>query len=56
VDGEADVGGVGAHLDGEGGFGDEVTGVRADDAATDDPVGGLVKEELGEPFVAAQRQ
>ena len=52
----ADVGGVGAHLDGQGGLGDQVAGVGADDAAADDPLGGLVEQHLGHALVAAQRQ
>ena len=56
VDGEPDVGGVGAHLDGQRGLGDQVAGVGADDAAADDPVGGLVEEHLGHALVAAERQ
>ena len=56
VDGQADVGGVGAHLDGQRGLGDEVAGVGADDAAADDPVGGLVEQHLGHALVAAQGQ
>ena len=39
-----------------GDFGDEVAGVGADDAGADDPVGGLVEQDLGHAFVAAQRQ
>jgi hypothetical protein len=34
VDGQP---GVGTHLDGERGLGDEVPGIRADNAAPDDP-------------------
>ena len=56
VDGEADVGGVGAHLDGQRGLGDEVAGVGADDPGADDPVVGLVEEDLGQALVAAQGQ
>ena len=43
VDGEADVGGVGAHLEGVSDLGDEFAGVGADDAGADDPVGGFVE-------------
>jgi hypothetical protein len=39
VDGLADVDGVSAHFDGEANFADQVTRVRADDAAADDAVG-----------------
>ena len=37
MDGLADVHRIGAHLDGEGDFTDHVTGMRADDAAAQDP-------------------
>ena len=51
VDGQADVGGVGADLDGQRGFGDEVAGVGADDPGADDPVVGLVEQHLGQALV-----
>ena len=47
---------VGAHLDGVGGFGDEVAGVGADDPGADDALGGLVEQHLGQALVAAQGQ
>ena len=56
VDGEADVGGVGPHLDGEAGLGDQLAGIGADDAAAQDAVGGLVEQKLGRALVAAERQ
>src|SRR6185295_19304934 len=56
VDGEADVGGVGAHFDGERGFGDQVTGGRADDAAADHLLRRRVEEHLGGALVAAEGQ
>ena len=34
VDGMADVGRVAAHLDGYGGLGDQIAGIRADDAGS----------------------
>ena len=54
VDGEADVGGVGAHLDGQGGLGDQLAGVGADGGGADETVGGLVEQELGHALVAAK--
>ena len=39
-----------------GGFGDEVAGVGSDDAGADDAVGGLVEQDFGHAFVAAQGQ
>jgi hypothetical protein len=44
VDGKADVGGVGAYLDGERGFGYQVAGVGADDTAADDSMIGVVEQ------------
>jgi hypothetical protein len=52
VDGEPDILGVAAGLDGEPHLGDQVAGVGADDAAADDPLGLLVEEKLGQPLVA----
>ena len=52
VDRLADVGGLAAHLDGEADLADQVSGARADDAAADDAVRGLVEDQLGETFVA----
>ena len=53
VDGQADISGVGSHLDRQGGFGDQVAGIGADDAAADDLVGGLVEQQFGQTLVAA---
>ena len=50
----ADVGGFAAHFDGEGGFGDQVTGMRADDAGADDAVRGFVENQFGEAFGATE--
>jgi len=51
----ADIDGVGAHLDRQCEFADQVAGVRADDTAADDPVGVAVEEQFGEPFVPSVR-
>src|SRR4029450_13458315 len=56
VDGEADVGGVGAHLDGQGGIGDQLAGVGADGGGADEAVGGLVEQQLGHALVAPEGQ
>ena len=48
--------GVAAHLDRERRLGDQVAGVRADDAAADQPLGRLVEQQLGHALVASQRQ
>ena len=53
VDGLADVGGVGAHFDGQADFADHVAGRRADDGATDDAVRFGVEDQLGEAVVGA---
>ena len=53
VDGVADVGRLAAHLDGQREFGDQVTGVHADDARADDAVGGFIEDQLGETLAAA---
>jgi hypothetical protein len=44
VHGQADVGGVGAHLDGERCNGHELACGRSDDVAIDDPLGGFRDE------------
>src|SRR6516162_8370758 len=54
VNGEPDIGGVSTHFDGMGGFGDEVAGVGSHDAGAQQPVGGLVEEQLGEAIVPAE--
>src|SRR5690606_28947824 len=54
VDGVADVGRLGAHLDGQGDLGDELAGVDPDDAATHDPVAFGVEQQLGGALGAAQ--
>ena len=46
VDRLADIDGVGAHFDRERDFADQIAGVRADDAAADDPVRCVVEQEL----------
>ena len=43
VDGQADIRGVGAHLDGERDLRDQIAGVRADDPPADHPMGVLVE-------------
>ena len=48
VDGLADVGGVGPHLDGERYLRDQIARVRPDDARADHPLVLLVEDELGE--------
>lgn len=53
MDGLADIGRLAAHLDGQADLADQVSGMGADDAAADDPVRGLVKDQLGEALVAA---
>src|SRR6187455_2537252 len=54
--GERDIGRMRAHLNGECGFGNEVTSRRTDDAAADHTFRGLVEDQLGKPFTAAQGQ
>ncbi len=49
MDGGADVAGVGAELDGQARFSDEVPGGGADDAAADDAVGGSSNSTLVMP-------
>src|SRR5205807_3365106 len=53
VDRERDVGGVGAHLDGQRRFADELAGEGADHTAADDPTAALVEEELRQALVTA---
>src|SRR6185369_13893519 len=53
MDRAADVGCIGAHLDRERDLADQVAGMRADDAAADDPVRRVVEQELREALVAA---
>jgi hypothetical protein len=53
MDGEADVGGVRAHLDRERGLRDQIAGAWANDAAADDPFARLVEQHLGQALVAA---
>src|SRR3546814_3618433 len=48
VDGVADVGDLAAHLDRQCGLGDQVAGVHADDAGSNDALRGLVEYQLGE--------
>ena len=52
MDGQADVGDFGLHLDGKCGFGNQVAGMRTDDADADDAMRGLVVQHLGEAFGA----
>ena len=54
VDGQADVGGVGAHLDGQGGLGDQLAGVGADHAGADEALVRLVEQQLGHALAAAK--
>src|SRR5437016_2025047 len=49
----ADIDRVATHFDRETHFANEIAGVRADDAAADATMVGLVEQELGEAFVAA---
>jgi len=51
--GEADVGGVRAHLDRERGLRAQIAGGRANDAAADDPFARLAEQHLGQALVAA---
>ena len=53
MDGMADVGRLAAHLDGQRDFRDQVAGVHTDDAAADHAIGGLVEQQFGEAFAAA---
>jgi hypothetical protein len=46
----------GAHFDRQRRLGDQLPGVRTDDAAADDPVRVLVEQDLGQPFVAPEGQ
>jgi len=55
MDGQAQVGSVAAHFDGKGHFGDEIAGVRPDDAAADDSARGRVEQQLGHAIVTAER-
>jgi hypothetical protein len=55
MDGAADVDRVGAHFDREGDFADQVTGVGADDATTDDAMRLLIEQQFRGAFVAAVR-
>ena len=48
VDGETDVGGVAAHFDGQRGFADEVAGMAADDAGTEQTTAVFVEDQFGE--------
>jgi hypothetical protein len=52
VDGVADIGGVAAHFDRQADFTDQVAGVGADDAATDDAMRCFVEDQLGEALRA----
>ena len=56
MDGEADVGGIGAHFDRERGLGDQIACRGPNDAATDDPLVFLVEQDLGDAFIPAKRQ
>src|SRR3984885_2311088 len=56
MNGQSDIGRVGAHFNGERHFGDQVAGVGADGACADDSMGLLVKQQLGEAFVAVERE
>ena len=53
---EPDVRGIAAHLDRERDLGDQVAGVRADDAAADDPVRRRIEQQLRQAIVAAERE
>jgi hypothetical protein len=52
VNGEADVMGIGAHLDRESCFRDQVASIWSNDATTNDAIGRLIEQDLGDPFVA----
>jgi hypothetical protein len=56
VDGEANILGVGAHLDRQRGLGNEVACVGPDNSAADDPVGIFVEQHLGDALVAAEAE
>ena len=56
MDGEREVGGVGPHLDREGGFRDELSRVRADDSRAEEAVAVRVEDELGQSFAAAHAE
>ena len=51
VDGLANVDLVGAHLDGQGHFTDQIAGMGADDATADDAVRLGVEQQLGDALV-----
>src|SRR5215467_10976001 len=53
MDRESDIGGLGAHLDRERYFRNEISRVRRDDAAADDAMRRFVENELREAFGAA---
>jgi len=55
MNGESDVGCVGAGLDGERHFTDQLARVRANDAATQKAVAFRIKQQLGKALVAAER-
>ena len=51
MNGLGDVDGVSAHFYGEAHFTNQVARMRADDAAADDAVGVVVKDQFGEAFI-----
>src|SRR5262245_40266046 len=53
MDGLADVDGIASHLYGETDLADQVARMRADDAAAEHAVIGLVEQQLGEALVAS---
>src|SRR5947207_4386048 len=52
MDRAADIDGVSAHLDGKRDFTHQIAGVRSDDPAADDPMRGVVEQQLGEALIA----
>ncbi len=56
VDRQADILGVAAHLDRQRHLGDQIAGIRADDAGAEDTIGRRVEQQLRHAFVPIQRQ
>src|ERR1700694_660764 len=56
VDREADILGIGAHLEREHGLGDELARVDAHDSRSEDALGAFFVENLGQPLFAAHAE
>jgi len=53
MDGLADIDGIAAHFNGQRQFADQIAGMRPDNAAADNAMSLLVKNQLGETLIAA---